>query len=416
MKQEGGCELARLARLSDAALLGEVSRVSRAHRRLTAELVVHLAEMDQRKLYLRDAKPSMFAWCVERLGFSEDEACRRIEAARLGRKWPVIFGKIADSALSLSVLGKLKPFLTNENVDELLNAVSGKSVRDAERILASRFPKPDVPDSIRKLPEPRAPSSATVAESRSASGSASVTAAVKQQSDRGKMSPLSAERVQVKFTASRELEEKLVLARDLMSHRNPAGDLATVVEAGLDLLIAELLKKKLGVTKRGQKKRRPAQRGHITSATRRAVLERDGLGCSFVNEKGERCGARAFLELDHREAKGRGGGSEASNVRILCAAHNQHEAERVYGKAHMDESRRKGKKSHVVRERVSTPDFVVGFARLRESSDQPKTFVRGVAGEFQNRGMSCRAGWSLEQRRSGIGSMWVPGTSAATPG
>ena len=71
-----------LARLSDAALLDEVSRVSRVHRGVTVELVVHLAEMDARKLYLREAKPSMFAYCLERLGFSEDEACRRIDAAR----------------------------------------------------------------------------------------------------------------------------------------------------------------------------------------------------------------------------------------------------------------------------------------------------------------------------------------------
>jgi hypothetical protein len=172
-----------------------------------------------------------------------------------------------------------------------------------------------------------------------------------------------------------------------MSHRNPGGDFATVVEAGLDLLIAELLKKKLGVTKRGQKKQRPARRAHIRSATRRAVLERDGLGCSFVNGEGERCGARAFLELDHREAKGKGGGSEAANVRLLCRAHNQHEAERVYGKAHMEKSRRKGRKTDVVRERVSTLDFVVGFARLQESSGQPRTFARGVAGKFQSRGI-----------------------------
>ena len=64
------------------------------------------------------------------------------------------------------------------------------------------------------------------------------------------MSPLSAERIQVKFTASRALEEKLALARDLMSHSNPRGDLATIIEAALDLLIAERRKKKLGQIKR----------------------------------------------------------------------------------------------------------------------------------------------------------------------
>lgn len=415
----------KLAKLSDAALLGEVARVSRAHRALTAELVAHLSEMDARKLYLSEATPSMFVYCVTRLRFSEDEACRRIDAARAARKWPVIFQRIEEGRLSLTVLGKLKPMLTDENVEELVNAVAGKSVREAERILAARFPKPDTRDSIRKLPSKPVPSlvsvvapgiasapaaepplaresavaieSVTAAESLLAGESAaaigvtglsgsvpaetpSVLVAIptapsveartappvedRPVVDRGKLQSLSADRVQVKFTASRVLEEKLELARDLMSHRNPRGDLATIVEAGLDLLIAQLSKQKLGQTARPQKKRRPAKRAHVANATKREVVDRDGLGCCFVNERGERCGARAFLEFDHEHAKGKGGGSEEGNVRLLCRGHNQGEAERVYGKEHMERSRRR-KRSTDVREVTSTQEFVVGFANPR---------------------------------------------------
>jgi hypothetical protein len=395
--------------LSDRALLDEVGRVSRAHRVLTAELVAHLAEVDARQLYLREATPSMFTYCVKRLGYSEDEACRRIETARMVRKWPMILGRIGSGELSLTVLGKLKSSLTNENVSELVEAVSGLSVRDAERVLAERFPKPDVPDSIRKLPEGRSrthtvsseqanssPSantltasgrvepSETEARTTPAAGTHSTGAdacphvgatgalsgantadpsAPRRPVDRGSFQPLSAERIQVKFTASRELVEKIALARDLMSHQNPRGDLATIVEAALDLLIEDALKKKLGVTNRPQKKPRPPKRERVTSATRREVLNRDGLGCSFVNEKGERCGARAFLELDHRKAKGKGGTSDSDNIRMLCRAHNQAEAERVYGKAYMDRCRKK--RNDDVRERTSSFEFAVGLIHPR---------------------------------------------------
>ena len=138
-------------------LLDALERSRRAGERthkLTAELIAYLAEVDARKLYLVHATPSMFVFAVTKLGFSEDEACRRIEAARLARRFPCIFRRIERGEVSLSVLGRLKSFLTDENAVELLDAARGRTVREVERVLAARFPKPDIPDSIRKLPEP----------------------------------------------------------------------------------------------------------------------------------------------------------------------------------------------------------------------------------------------------------------------
>jgi hypothetical protein len=373
MKDRGGFAFS-LAHLSDEALLGELARVNRAHTTVTAELVAHIAEFDARKLYLVRARPSMFAYCVERLGCSEDEACRRISAARIARKWPVILRRIAAGELSLTVLSKLKPFLNDENVVELVDAVARKSVREAERILATRFPKPDTADSVRKLPETKSSNGVMIPVDavRLETGAEQVrrsfpdTRAAERPVDRGRTEPLSAERIQVKFTASRALEEKLALARDLMSHSNPRGDLATIIEAALDLLIAERRKKKLGQTKRVQKKARPAKSSRITSATRREVVERDGLGCSFVDADGRRCCARAFLEFDHRDPKGKGGTGERERVRLLCRGHNQLEAERAYGKAFM-QRKRCARKTPVltVREMSVTERFVVGLGDPR---------------------------------------------------
>jgi hypothetical protein len=62
--------------------------------------------------------------------------------------------------------------------------------------------------------------------------------------------PLSADRYQVTFTASAAVCEKLELAKDLLRHAVPSGDPAQVVERGLDVLIAELVKQKYAVTSR----------------------------------------------------------------------------------------------------------------------------------------------------------------------
>jgi hypothetical protein len=43
-----------------------------------------LAEVDDRRLHLKAGYNSLFAYCVAVHGMSEDEACRRIEVARLG--------------------------------------------------------------------------------------------------------------------------------------------------------------------------------------------------------------------------------------------------------------------------------------------------------------------------------------------
>jgi hypothetical protein len=139
----------------------------------------------------------------------------------------------------------------------------------------------------------------------------------------------------VKFTASRDLRDKLEVARDLMRHANPEGDLAVVLERALDLLVAELQRKRQGRTRQPQKKPRPAKDTQVTRAARREVVARDGWRCAFVAEEGRRCDARGFLEFDHGAPKGCGGSSEATNLRVLCRAHNRLAAERVYGKAHM---------------------------------------------------------------------------------
>jgi hypothetical protein len=108
------------------------------------------APLDARRLHVEKGFSSLFSYCVEELRFSEDEACRRIEAARLARRFPAIHPLLETAAVSLTVLGLLKPHLTDENHREMLAGVCGSSVRQAKEWLAAQFPQPDVPSTIRK--------------------------------------------------------------------------------------------------------------------------------------------------------------------------------------------------------------------------------------------------------------------------
>src|SRR5882762_8149804 len=101
-----------------------------------ADLLLHLAEIDDRGLYRNRAFPSMFAFCVTELGFSEDAAYHRINVARAARGLPAIFGAVRSGQIHLSGLRVLSAHLTEENHAEVLAQAAGKSKRDIEELLA----------------------------------------------------------------------------------------------------------------------------------------------------------------------------------------------------------------------------------------------------------------------------------------
>ena len=67
-----------LSHLADHILLRELAALVTQDRATTAALLAHLAEVDERKLYLPAAYPSMFMYCVSELRMSEDSALKAL--------------------------------------------------------------------------------------------------------------------------------------------------------------------------------------------------------------------------------------------------------------------------------------------------------------------------------------------------
>ena len=385
-----------VGQLPDAELVGQLGSLVRVQNQLLAEVLPLAGEVEHRRLYLNAACSSMFGYCTQRLGMSEQAAYQQTQSARAARQFPMILELVAQGELHLAGLCSLGPYLTEANHEELLFASVRKGRKDIEQMLAARFPREDVPDRIRKVPQ-RAPTvAATVAGnggpavaagnagSAAATGNPGMGAAMDGGSARagepvaraqaaaapaaGSQSvpgaprvveqvvqPLSEARFRVQFTASLNLREKIQRARELLSHAVPDGDLASVVERGLDLLIEQQEKRRLGigVRPRGQgrasnsaqpqgrspssgQQERPSR--HIPAAVRREVWQRDGGQCTFVDAQGRRCTERSFLQFEHRIPFAKGGLSNVDNVRLLCRAHNRCQAERVYGRDHVARS------------------------------------------------------------------------------
>jgi hypothetical protein len=132
-----------------------VAEPVRDSRRVESELVAHIAEIDARKLYAREACASMFAYCTERLRLSEAEAYLRITAARVSREHPAVLAMLADRRLHLSAIARLAPVLTPANCGPVLARAIHASKRQILELVAELSPRTDVAARIRRLPRSR---------------------------------------------------------------------------------------------------------------------------------------------------------------------------------------------------------------------------------------------------------------------
>jgi hypothetical protein len=330
-----------LSHLTDHDLLHHLAALVVRDRATTAALLAHLAEVDARRLYLPAAYPSMFDYCVHELHLCEQAAFKRIRAARAARQFPSLFTAVAEGRLHLSAVVMLVPYLTEENVDELLAAAAYKSKSELEQLLAQRFPQADVPariEAIRStssLADQLAPGRVLFTTAQLAPGPVASSAAP------AKVAPLSPERYALSLTMGQSLHDKLRYGQALVSHQLPSGDVAQVLELSLDALIEKLEQRKFAATTRPCSRQQHSNTGgrHIPAAVRRAVWERDGGRCTFVSETGHRCPAHEFLEFDHVDEVARGGEATVDGIRLRCRAHNQYAAECTFGAEFMEYKR-----------------------------------------------------------------------------
>ena len=340
-------ELKSLSRLSDDELLDRLSNVLKQSRRVESVLVAHVAEVDARRLYAREASSSMFQYCVDVLHLSEAEAYLRIAAARASRRHPTLLTMLDDGCLHLSGIAVLAPHLTDVNCEELLARATHKTKRELLVLVAEIAPKPDVSPSIRKLPKPR---HKPVSEQRTSGTESTLSgksnlAPEPAQAPEGTakppvVEPLAPARYRVQFTASAELHDKLQRLGAFM----PGADLASIIETSVTEKLERLEAKRLGKVKNPRKRLEdadtsPGVRG-IPTPVRRFVWERDQGQCTFESGDGRRCPERLGLQFHHDDPYGLGGDRSADNVRLLCRPHNLYMAEMDYGKDKMERYRR----------------------------------------------------------------------------
>lgn len=353
-----------LTHVRDEVLLRDLTTLVERDRATTAKLLAHIAEVDARRLYAGAGYTSMHAYCVEKLRLSDDEAYKRITAARAARRFPDLFGLLAAGRLHLTAIRLLAPHLTPDNARELVAAAVDRRSSEIELELSRRFPPEagrlparlatKITPVVERPPHQSVTSllsnPAELVAGRVEATLPDVAATVEPSRENSPAPARPAEPAlyRLEVTLPKAAHDRLRYAQALLGHAVPSGDVAGVIDRALEALITQLEKRKFGASPRPRagapRFRRPGRR-LIPAHVRRAVWQRDDGLCTFVGPDGHRCGSRRRIEFDHVVPIARGGWSTVENLRLRCRTHNQYEAERAFGASFM-ESRRKIARGH----------------------------------------------------------------------
>ncbi len=329
--------------MSDAELLARLRALAARERSATADFVACLAEADRRpNAVLREGYSDLFDFCRRDLKLAESTAYQRVNAARLTRARPEILSLLADGSIHLSNLCLIAPWLVKR--PSLLGEIAGKSKREVEALVAALGVPRSIPDRIRPVagdlavPDdsaaalPLSPGSdRRAAEAQSAVPEAARGPAAAVDAKMTAAEAIFEPRTEFRFAARPRFVRVVERLRSLLWHKYPSGRLEDLLyEAANDFVLRRdpAREPKRPGSRQAAAASPPTRR--IRAELRRAVWRRDGGRCAYSGRAG-RCAETRGLEIDHVMPWALGGRSDqAANLRLLCRAHNQSEAERFF--------------------------------------------------------------------------------------
>lgn len=350
-----------LSSIPDHELIARLEELRREERETCVDILHHLNEVERRSLHLRRGYPSLFAYCTGHLHYSESAAARRVQAARCLRRFPRVGAMLQSGEINLMTLGLVANLLTEATLDQWLDRIRGKTQREVEAIAATVRAPLTLRDRARLVhvavpvaaPLPLAPAQRASADSSqtstpmfAASTPASPTAPPEpggladsstnsQAGDKQSPGPVATQpKVYIQFLADQSFMAKYRVAASLLSNKLSK----LTFEAVFVALIEEFIRRHEPVERHQRRERaagrrdQAANRNPIPLRTRDAVFARDRGRCTYVGSDGMRCDATIRLHVDHIKPVARGGSNDISNLRLLCARHNQLQAERILGR------------------------------------------------------------------------------------
>jgi len=267
-----------LRNISDTELLSKTKKLVIKERELIGEIIAHLAEIETRKLYCELKYHSLYDYCTEELGYTSDQAYRRISAMRLSKQLPQIKAKLEDGSISLSSANMLSTLIKDSKMDkseqvEVLSLLDGKSKSVATTII-------DDIRSKKQLPPPQKKKT------------------IVKQSDSGKD-------VRLSVSISKETLAKIEQVRNLYSKKSNGAQpldfdevLNMMAQVALEKYEDDLIPKR-GPQKNQDKEIKQKSR-YISKQTKYNIYK-------IANGKCQLCGSTKNLQYDHLNPHAKGG-------------------------------------------------------------------------------------------------------------
>lgn len=325
-----------LTKLSNSDLILSLKRLTKAERKITHLVLLHIIEVENRRLHLQLGYDRIFSYLTRELGYSEYSAYERIRAADLLKKIPEVSEKIESGALNLTQITEVQKCLKEKvhkgevvstaKTLQILKNIENKSGFETQIHLAQEFNRP-----IKQYETTR---------------------------------PQKDESVRIEVTFNKEQFAELKMAKELLSHVCPGGSWSEVITT---------LAKKMNQTKLGKKllkngttetaaenrsiatqsflgssetkvtttkgdrmnamedrdgninkdKKNQKYRPYISIKTRRSLLAQAHHQCEHHHPQSGRCTSKYQLQVDHIQPLAAGGDHKISNLRILCGIHNR---------------------------------------------------------------------------------------------
>ena len=317
-----------LKELSDQELHSQTELSVARERQATATLLLHLCEIDRRRLFAKYGCNSLFDYCVRALKMSEPQAARRVNATRVFAECPEVESMIESGSLSLTAISQAQTFfrqeahtgnrLSRESKVAILEKLESRSTRDVERILIIESTQPLAParESLRMA-------SATTAELKVYLDQSTIDD-LKRLKEIWSHEMPNAKLSDIISKLARLGRERFDPMSNAHAHRRQTrGDKIRAAKPPC----SKALERLHSMTSAPKAKSR-----YIPASIKREVWRRDLGRCTFTDlSTGRVCGSRYQLQFDHVKPFALGGDHNAENLRLRCFTHNQWHARQSFG-------------------------------------------------------------------------------------
>jgi hypothetical protein len=319
----------RLKTMGDDEISAELLALAQRERELIGEILRHLREVEDRKIYLKRGYSSLFIYLVKELGYAESTAYQRISALKVMQETrdQKFITRIESGKLSLNTVTEARKVFDQKEKE------SGEKLSSKEkRTFISSLEGKGKKDREKEFQKILGPSSSMPREIR-------------------RHGPQGDQRLHT--TLRPELKEKLDRCRELMAHRLKGNDTNELIE----LLAEEYLKRNDPLRKRPSSKKspdralkKPAKKAaelppkktscrilasamklkipikrtrYIPKKTQKEVHRKAKGQCQYRDPKTDRiCGSRYKTQIDPIVPLSHKRDNSLNNLQLLCSSHN----------------------------------------------------------------------------------------------